>query len=105
MIRVDTARTRLQDALNAVDIFMSTDRATNADPIEINLLRKFRHQLVAMLDSIEGQAIRNPVPDSGMGHAIVDHWPIPENSPADVELNTVVRKVMEADGAYYRAVK
>ena len=105
MTRMDPARIKLQDAIAAIDAFVATDDISYVDPIELNLLSKFRYHLVAMLHSIDGAADGAAMPDSGMGRAIVDHWPRPENSRVDVELNAVVRKVSEADYAYHRAMK
>ena len=105
MNKIDTARIKLQNAITATDTFVAADNTMSVELMDIGHLRVFRNHLVAMLSSIEGQAISHVVPESGMGRTIVDHWPIPENSQADVELNAVVRKVSEADYAYYRAVK
>ena len=105
MTRMDSARIKLQDAIAAIDALLATDHISYVDSIELNLLSKFSYHLVAMLRSINGEADGPTMPDSGMGRAIVDHWPRAENRRADVELNAVVRKVSEADYAYHRAMK
>ncbi len=105
MNRVSAAKEKLEAAIAAIDTFTSAGHAERVDPTSIQVLRMFHIHLVDMLHSIEGQTIVKAVADSGMGRAIVDSWPRPVNSQADVELNAVVKRVSEADYAYRRAVR